>query len=579
MIQPDPKRTPTGLQRRATISGRRTLFHTLVATSTLAMSTAAAAAVAPGGTSLLEAVVVICVATAGGYALFEFWNAVVAATLLLTARDPTAAAAPLAPVDLSGDVGARKRTALICAARNEPVAPVLRRLTAMRRDLDRAGVGAWFDVHLLSDTVDGPAAAAEAAAFDAAAAAIAGEGRAFYRRRSQADGFKAGNVREFVDRAGEDYVFMVTLDADSIMSADAILRLTTAMESHPRLAILQSLILPTPGRTVFDHVFRFGVRTVVRSHYLGRAWWQADMGAYGGHNAVIRLQPFAVHARLPEMPGPPPLGGAVLGHDHVEAVLLRRAGFETRLWPIEIDSFEDHPPSLIDLLAREARWARGNMQFGLLAASRRFRGAQRFHLAQFFWLHIACAAATLGVLAAVAAAWRGDEIDMAWAGGVAATLWGVAGAPKAVGWLDQSMTPGRIRAFGGVGRFARAAALDAGLSVAAAAAAAIAVTGALLGLARDRWVGAELRWVSPPRGRDGATWREAMTALWPQTLLGAALGATGAAFPTALALAAVPIALALACSIPIAVWTAQPASSHRLVATPEADRAILRDLD
>ena len=36
------------------------------------------------------------------------------------------------------------------------------------------------------------------------------------------------------------------------------------------------------------------------------------------------------HCRLPDLPGRPPLGGRVLSHDQVEAVLMRRAGWEVR---------------------------------------------------------------------------------------------------------------------------------------------------------------------------------------------------------------------------------------------------------
>src|SRR5205085_1158427 len=68
-----------------------------------------------------------------------------------------------------------------------------------------------------------------------------------YRRRAVNTAYKAGNIREFCARWGSKHDFAVTLDADSFMSADAILRMVRIMQADPKLGILQGLIGGLPS--------------------------------------------------------------------------------------------------------------------------------------------------------------------------------------------------------------------------------------------------------------------------------------------------------------------------------------------
>ena len=124
-----------------------------------------------------------------------------------------------------------------------------------------------------------------------------------YRRRTVNTGFKAGNIREFCERWGSRHEFAVTLDADSFMSADAIIRLVRIMQVDPRLGILQGLIVGLPSTSLFARIFQFGMRLGMRSYTIGSAWWQSDCGPYWGHNAVLRLEPFIKHCQLPMLSG------------------------------------------------------------------------------------------------------------------------------------------------------------------------------------------------------------------------------------------------------------------------------------
>ena len=138
-------------------------------------------------------------------------------------------------------------------------------------------------------------------------------------------------------------------------------------------------------RSAFARVFQFGMRLGMRSWTLGAAWWQGDCGPYWGHNAIIRIQPFAEHCRLPVLPGRPPLGGHVLSHDQLEAVLMRRAGYEVRVLPDEGGSWEENPPHLIEFIRRDLRWCQGNMQYFRFVGMPGLRTVSRWQL----WIAIA----------------------------------------------------------------------------------------------------------------------------------------------------------------------------------------------
>ena len=69
------------------------------------------------------------------------------------------------------------------------------------------------------------------------------------------------------------------------------------------------------------------------------------------------------HCHLPVLGKGALIAGHVLSHDQVEAVLMRRAGYEVRVLPEEGASFEQNPPTLIEFIRRDLRWCQGNMQY------------------------------------------------------------------------------------------------------------------------------------------------------------------------------------------------------------------------
>src|SRR4029077_4549317 len=185
----------------------------------------------------------------------------------------------------------------------------------MLAGLDAAGCGAHFHLYVLSDTRDAGIAVSEEAHFAALAARWSDQVAIIYRRRAVNTAYKAGNIREFCECWGSQHDFAVTLDADSIMTADAVLRLVRIMQADPRLGILQGLIVGLPSTSAFARVFQFGMRLGMRSYTIGSAWWQSDCGPYWGHNAVLRLEPFIKHCQLPLLSGGGEEERHILSHD------------------------------------------------------------------------------------------------------------------------------------------------------------------------------------------------------------------------------------------------------------------------
>jgi membrane glycosyltransferase len=111
----------------------------------------------------------------------------------------------------------------------------------------------------------------------------------------------------------------------------------------------------------------------------GLAYWQVGESNYWGHNAIVRLRPFAQHCTLPRLSGRPPLGGEILSHDFVEAAFMRRAGYEVRQLPDLSGSWEEVPANVLDYAARDRRWTQGNLQHSRVLTFRGLHPLSRVH--------------------------------------------------------------------------------------------------------------------------------------------------------------------------------------------------------
>jgi membrane glycosyltransferase len=272
------------------------------------------------------------------------------------------------------------RTAILVPVYNEDPARVLSAVQAMHEDLDRAGAIEQYDFFVLSDTRDPLAAAEEAAGLALIRARLGRSKGLYYRRRPLNAEAKAGNIADWVRRWGGAYELMLVLDADSLMSADIILRLTRGMEADPRLGLLQTTPVIVGAETPFARLHQFASWLYGPMFSRGLAWWSGSEGNYWGHNAMVRVRAFAESAGLPHLPGRAPFGGHVQSHDFIEAALLRRRGWGVRMEPPTRGSYEETPPCLIEAARRDRRWCQGNLQHARIIGAPGLHWISRIHL-------------------------------------------------------------------------------------------------------------------------------------------------------------------------------------------------------
>lgn len=272
------------------------------------------------------------------------------------------------------------RTALLMPTYNESTARVMAGLQAIYESLASTDRLDWFDLFILSDTTDPDIWIAEEAAFLGLRARTGGYDRIFYRHRRFNTERKAGNIGDWVRHFGGSYPQMLVLDADSVMSGEAIVRLAAAMVAHPDVGLLQTLPIIVNGASLFARMQQFAGRVYGPLIAHGIAWWHGAEGNYWGHNAMIRTAAFAAQAGLPTLSGRKPFGGHILSHDFVEAALLRRGGWAIHMLPALVGSYEESPPSLVDLALRDRRWCQGNMQHAAVLSGRGLHWISRLHL-------------------------------------------------------------------------------------------------------------------------------------------------------------------------------------------------------
>ncbi|MET1413482.1 glucans biosynthesis glucosyltransferase MdoH [Roseibium sp. HPY-6] len=535
--------------RRMTV--RRTIFACLLAISFIGLTALMAVTLSPGGLLPLDLFILVCFMVTLPWTIIGFWNAIIGLLVMRLSRDPVTAVCPINTGDPEAPL--TSSTALLSCVRDEDVESLETNLSAMVTNLIRSGYAPHFKLYVLSDTSLDSIALQEQEMSARMSERFQGQMDVIYRRRSLNTGFKAGNIEDFCDRWGDEHDFALVLDADSYMSADAIATLVRRMEANPKLGILQSLVVGLPTDSAFARVFQFGMRLGMRSYTIGSAWWQGDCGPYWGHNALLRLKPFKEHCRLPELPGKGPLAGTILSHDQVEAVLMRRAGYECRVLPLETGSYEDNPPHLLEFIRRDLRWCQGNLQYRRLIGMKGLKPVSR---AQLFlailmflgspaWIGFMIGAAVLGMTTDYAP-YRADTGVV-----IFFTVLGMVFAPKIATVADVLVRRDLRTAFGGPIRVLLSFGSEIVYSAMMAPIMAVAHTLFMGGLA----VGKTIGWGAQARGVARLPIPLATAKLWPQTLFGLAGLVWMSSQPIELVWPIIPVAIGPLLAIGIAVST------------------------
>ncbi|MDO9024475.1 glucans biosynthesis glucosyltransferase MdoH [Zwartia sp.] len=555
------------------ISARRIVFSTLALTTGLFMLWLMHQTLAPHTPAALYVVLMVLFALTLPWMVVGFWNAIIGLLLCQLSTNPTAAVLP-SEMDITDTEPLTCSTAILLCIRNETPERLERNLETMLHGLAAPGIGEHFHIYVLSDTNDVAIAAQEQACFGSMQQRWLGQIAITYRCRDDNAGYKAGNIEDFCKRWGDQHAFALTLDADSFMTSGAIVRLVRMMQANPRLGILQGLVVGLPSTSAFTRLFQYGMRLGMRSYTMGSAWWQSDCGPYWGHNAVIRLAPFIEHCALPVLRTRDGGTRHILSHDQIEAVLMRRAGFDVRVFPQEDESWEENPTTLSEYIRRDLRWCEGNLQYVHLLTLPKLKLMSRYQLTLAIFMFLGSPAwIALMILLTMVAGFSTAPTGMP-DGDLALTLlvltlimWYL---PKIAGALDVLLRKEERQRFGGGGRFALSLTLELLFSILMTPITWLNHTMFMAGLLMGRKGG----WTSQTRDDHSVPLSDAIKQFWPHTLLGLVLAITLYATNAPLLAYGMIFFSGLLLAIPIAVFTSQPwlgrlMMQRRLLSLPE----------
>jgi len=357
---------------------RRTVYLTLVALTTLFAMSLLYAAYASGGLTPLKILLLFLYAILILWVASSFWSASVGFWLLFTRYDYFARRRNAVASDATS-LPAAARTAILMPLYNEDPGRVFAGIRGIWQSLQATGESDVFDFFVLSDTRDVNAWVQEECEWHRLCEEMGAHGRIFYRNRKENIARKSGNIADFVERWGARYRYMIVLDADSIMAGDTLVRMVRLMEANADTALIQAPPVPVNRESLFARVLQFASAAYGPIFTAGAGFWQLGSSNFWGHNAIIRVAPFAAHCGLPSLPGREPFGGVILSHDFVEAAMLRRAGWRVWLAYELKGSYEELPPTLIDYAKRDRRWCEGNLQHTRLINARDMHPVSRLH--------------------------------------------------------------------------------------------------------------------------------------------------------------------------------------------------------
>ena len=544
----------------------RTIFFTLLLTTSAGLIWLMLQVLAPGGWRAAEILIFAAFLGLVPWLGVCLANAIPGFLQLILAKNPPRSVLPVTGDIESGEI--TLTTAIALTIRNEDMAQVLPPQRALLAALDAAGASKNFTLWLLSDTKDPTAAAEEQSALAAFRATAPHPERIHYRRRAKNTGFKAGNVMDFLDHHATGIDLVLMLDADSAMTAPAVLRLVRIMQADPTMGIVQHLTVGKPAAAAFPRLFQFGMRAGMRVWATGQALWQGDEGPYWGHNAILRAHAFRTHCKLEPLPD----GSPILSHDQVEAARIRAAGWRVCVWAGEEGSQEANPPALPEFLHRDSRWLAGNLQYRHLLRLPGLRPMGRWQLIQAIMMFLGAPlyVAILLLAALLAATGSAPETPRP-ALAALALAWTLAlYSPKLLGYLEILLSPARSARYGGRPRFALGAILEFTFMLLMDAIAQLHKTLAIARLA----LGRKPSWLPQNRTDRGVSWTEATRMFWPHTITGLAVFAAFAQAGPPAILWAIPFAAGLPLAIPFCVLTANPNFSawlrrHQIAAIPE----------
>jgi membrane glycosyltransferase len=466
-------------------------------------------------------------------------------------------------------------TAVVMPVYNEDTQTVFGNIRAVYDSLQERGELAPYDFYILSDSTDPARAVEEGMAWADLCRQTNGFGKIHYRRRKLPVNRKSGNIADFCRRWGDRYRYMIVLDADSVMTGQAVSSLVRLMEVNPRAGIIQTMPRLVKAETVFGRIQQFASRLYAPVFAAGLNFWQQGVGNYWGHNAIIRVAPFLASCGLPVLPGKAPIGGKILSHDFVEAALMLDAGWQ--VWfAYDLDgSYEELPPNLTEYVKRDRRWCQGNLQHMWFLLARNIQPISRIHLVQGILAYVSAPLLVLFVL--VGAMQAGIDrfheqvgvVPSASAGVLLVMTAALLFGPKVLSVMHLFSRPRELADFGGPVRVLAGVVLETLFSV---------LTAPVLIWFHTRFVlknleGKTVIWNTQTRGGNtGPRWIDIVREYWPLPLVGAGVAALAWSIsPTYLAWLS-PLLAGLFLAIPVAKISGDTYLFRQLFLTPEEIR-------
>jgi len=505
-----------------------------------------------------------------------FWTACAGFALVVLRGDRHAIQRTLAADVPPSAIPADVRTAIVMPICNESASRVYAGLRASYESLARTGEIGHFDFFVLSDTGNADTRVAEVHAWRQMCSAVDGFERVFYRWRQHHIKRKSGNIADFCRRWGRNYRYMIVLDADSVMSGACMARLVQLAEANPSSGIIQTAPRTCGRDTFFARVQQFSGAAYGPLFTAGLHFWQLGESYYWGHNAIIRIAPFMKHCALGRLPGRGALSGEILSHDFVEAALMRRAGWSVWIAYDLPGSYEEMPPNLIDELARDRRWCRGNlMNFrlftmrGLHAAHRAVfvSGVMNYLSAPLWFASLLLGTALLAVHTLSEPNYFVEPYQLfplwpewhpAWAIGLFSTTLVLLFLPKILAVI--LILVRGARNYGGAGRLAVSAGGEMLLSMLLAPIRMLFHTGFVV----SALTGSTFAWRSPPRDDAQTSWGDAVRRHGVHTLVGIVWAGAVAWLDPRFLWWLLPVVGALSLSIPLSVYTSRVSLGRKL---------------
>ncbi|MDO6462467.1 glucans biosynthesis glucosyltransferase MdoH [Granulosicoccaceae sp. 1_MG-2023] len=571
-------------RRRAVL--RRSVVFLLVMAQTAAAAYVLLAVLPYHGSTWLEKAIVLVAATLFIWISAGFWMALCGFVVRRFGGDKYNPSVRFAQ-QLSGDSVELTDTAIVFPVYHEDVQRTLAGLRATWLDLTRTGKQAHFTFFVLSDSRDPDIWLQEREACRLLRDELGDGFRLYYRRRILNLNRKTGNIADFLRRWGKHYTYTLVMDADSIMSGDALVRMVRIMQLDPRIGILQSAPALINAVSGYARIQQFGNRLYGALFTEGLAALQMGEAVYWGHNAIIRTAPFMQYCGLPHLPGVGFIKGSILSHDFVEAHCMWKAGYEVWLDPRIEGSYEESPPTLDDELERDRRWAKGNLQhlyflFGSkvsLAHRTAFANGIMAYCASALWfIYLVLITVELAQFVlfpidyfpepySLFPTW--PQWDPTWAVTLALSTLFLLFAPKLLAMLEVLFSTRRRRAYGGAVAVISGVVLEMLVSVLLAPIRMLAHTQYVLGTLFNL----SISWAGQNRTRE-ISWRDALLNHLPGAVLAACWAGFAYWLQPMFFYWSLPIAIPLLLAAPVSVWlssfrTGRDMREREILLTPE----------